>query len=467
MTLESNKHNDTKCSNLNYKKLFISITAILVIAIIIFTIYKPNFQKNQEFKPKLSKDTTIYITSDVHNFSDELTDKKEAYQKYISSGNGKQIEYIGEIIDAFVYDIKRKKPDVLIISGDLTNNGEKASHLELAKKLETIEKSGTNVYVIPGNHDISNPWARELRNDKQYVADTIDENEFSKLYASFGFDEAISRDDKTLSYLVTPTTDVWFLMLDTNKYKNNMNLGIPETDGILAKSTLEWISRCCDMANEKGAKIVTVMHHNILDHSEVIQEGYTLNNSSQLLGLLKENQVNLVFSGHIHVQDISSNQKSGKSLYDVASGALSVYPHQYGVLTFSENNKANYTTNKVDVESWAKSENIKDENLRNFNQYSQEYFTNFSNKKTTERLLIETDYSEDELNAMIDVMKILNIRYFSGTENLNSDILGSEGYKLWTKTPDSFLRRYIFSIINDNDIDDNNLNIKLNPVSKN
>ncbi|MDF2589112.1 MAG: hypothetical protein K0S41_2953 [Anaerocolumna sp.] len=466
MTLRNTNHIDSD-SNKPQSKKFITYIIIVAVVIICFTIYKRNNPNDKPFTPKSSKDTTIFIATDVHNFSDKLTDKKDAYQRYISSGNGKQIEYIDEIIDAFAYDIKHKNPDVLIISGDLTNNGEKDSHLDLAKKLEAIEKSGTNVYVIPGNHDISNPWARELRDKKQYIAETIDENEFSKIYASFGFDEAISRDDKTLSYLVTPTTDVWFLMLDTNKYKNNMNLGIPETNGILAKSTLEWIDRCCDMANEKGAKIITVMHHNILNHNEVIQEGYTLDNSGQLLGLLKENQVNLVFSGHIHVQDISSDKKGEKSLYDVASGALSVYPHQYGVLNFSENDIANYSTSKVDVEAWAKKKNIKDKNLRNFSTYSEEYFTSFSNKKTSERLLVESEYSSDELKEMIDIMKLLNVRYFSGTENLNAkDVIGTKGYQLWYESPDSFLKSYIFSIISDEDVDDNNLNITINPVSK-
>jgi len=70
----------------------------------------------------------------VHYLAESLTDKGEAYQKFVSS-DGRQFNYISEIVDAFTDDIKKKKADVLIVSGDLTTNGEKESHLELAKQL--------------------------------------------------------------------------------------------------------------------------------------------------------------------------------------------------------------------------------------------------------------------------------------------------------------------------------------------
>ena len=91
------------------------------------------------------------------------------------------------------------------LSGDLTNNGEKKSHQKLANLLGEIERSGkTKVLVIPGNHDIDNPWARSFEGDKQVLADSVSPKEFTKIYGDFGYKEAISRDKKTLSYLATP-----------------------------------------------------------------------------------------------------------------------------------------------------------------------------------------------------------------------------------------------------------------------
>jgi 3',5'-cyclic AMP phosphodiesterase CpdA len=410
------------------------------------------------------KDKVIYITSDIHYLSDKLIDGGEAYTKFANSRDGKQLGYIDEIFDAFTYNIKNTKPDLLIISGDLTCNGEKESHLDLAEKLNTIEENGTSVYVIPGNHDVSNPWARGFKDTKQYKTESVDEKEFSEIYSDYGYDEAISRDEASLSYLAAPSEDVWLLMLDTNKYKKNYELGIPQVDGILAKATLDWIKTCTDLAKEKGAKIITVMHHNILNHSEVIQEGYTLNNNDQTRMLFQENNLNLIFSGHIHVQDITSDRKSSTPLYDIASNALSVYPHQYGVLNYSAKEVTmDYSTAKVDVERWAKRERSKDKNLKNFNQYSEDYFGKFAYERAYETLLNETDASPDEINSISETIRLLNIRYFSGTEHLNSeDVIDSEGYQLLMGLTKTFLQSYADSILNDYDTDDNKLHIILN-----
>ena len=38
-----------------------------------------------------------------------------------------------------------------------------------------------------------------------------------EIYKSYGYNEAISRDENTLSYLVKPYKNLWLLMLDTTK----------------------------------------------------------------------------------------------------------------------------------------------------------------------------------------------------------------------------------------------------------
>lgn len=295
--------------------------------------------------------------------------------------------------------------------------------------------------MIPGNHDISNPWARSFKGDNQYTTDIIDENEFRNIYADFGYDEAISNDDeKTLGYLAVPSEDVWLLMLDTSQYKNNYMIGFPQTDGKLSPDTLEWIKAFSDLAEAKEAKIIPVMHHNIINHSEMIRKGFTLNNNEEALSLFQERHLNLVLSGHIHTQDISSYNNGSDTLYDIVTGSLAVNPHQYGVLTYSAKDQAmDYHTAKVDVEKWAKVNGIKVKHLNHF----------------------ETNSSETDITSMSAVMEILNVRYFAGTENKKSqDVMKSAGYQLWSEAPDSFQKQYIMSMSSDNDIDDNQLHIK-------
>lgn len=417
----------------------------------------------KEERKTLSKDLSIYITSDLHYLSDDINDHGPAFQKYISVGDGKQLQYIEAITDALVYEVKQTTPDVLIISGDLTSNGEKESHKDLAKKLKSIEKDGTSVYVIPGNHDINNPWARGFKKNKQYVTDDVNAKEFLNLYEDFGYKEAISRDQNTLSYLVAISKDVWLLMLDTSKYENNKSLGFPQADGAISKGTFDWMAECTKLAYKNNASIVTVMHHNVLHHSEVIQDGYTLNNNEQTKIKLKENQLSLVFSGHIHIQDISSDLNlPEKPIYDVASNALSVYPHQYGVIRYrTKDNSIEYSTTRLDVEAWARNNKSDDERLLNFTSYSKEYFSQTAYDMAYKNLKENENLTKEELTSIADTMRTLNCRYFAGTEYLNSDLFSEENIMLWDKLGDSFIKTYIYSILTDQDMDDNSLHLPL------
>lgn len=441
----------------------IQVYALIVCIIILASCTKGPMDFKEDFKSDYDQNLKFYIATDLHYLSNNLNDHGEAFENFVGSGDGKQLEYIDEILDGFIYEIEKTNPDFLIISGDLTSNGGKESHLELSKKLEKIEKGDTSVYVIPGNHDILNPWARKFEGDKQYVTESITQEEFRTIYGSFGYDESVLHDESTLSYLVTPSEDVWLLMLDTNKYDINLKLGFPQADGEISDDTLNWIKKCIALAQEKGATIIPVMHHNIVDHSELFNSNFTLNNSEEVMELFKDNDINLVFSGHIHIQDIASDKNNEKELYDVASNSLAVYPHQYGVLEYShKDNTIKYSTSKVDVSSWSKHEEINDENLNNFSQYSADYFGDSAYGKAYEELTNYESFSEEEIKLMSQAMKILNLRYFAGTENLNSqDVIKSEAFELWERVPDSFLKRYVFSIISDKDTEDNYLDIKI------
>lgn len=418
---------------------------------------------NPESKIKSGKDVTMYIATDIHYLSKKLTDNGVAFDKFVSTGAGRQLGYIDEILNAFTSEVKNNKPDILIISGDLSNNGEKKSHDDMADKLVEIEKNGTSVYVIPGNHDILNPWARGFKEYKQYVTDNISDKDFSKIYRDFGFDESTSRDKNTLSYLAMPSEDVWLLMLDTNQYKENSIIGQPQTDGEITEGTYKWIKECSALAKEKGAKIITVMHHNIINHSEVIQDGYTVNSNSEAIDMFQRSNLNLVLSGHIHIQDISSYKKDADTMYDIATGALSVFPHQYGILKYAfEDTSFRYSTSKVDVESFSKEAGITDKNINNFSDYSEEFFGKLAYDMAYKQLVKEATYSKDEIKSMSETMKSLNLRYFAGIENLNSkDVVNSEGFKLWSSLPQGFLKEYMMSIFEDKDTDDNNLEIKI------
>lgn len=438
------------------------LTFIIILIIVTFSIIE--YSTSEESKIKSGEEVTYFIATDTHYLAENLTDDGEAFQKFVNSGDGKQLTYIHEIMDAFANNIKKKKPDVLIISGDLTSNGEKESHLELAKRLKEIEKMGTSVYVIPGNHDILNPYARGFKGDKQYRTDYINKKDFSKIYKKFGYKEAISRDKTTLSYLAAPSEDTWLLMLDTAQYKNNLTLGYPQIDGNISPETLDWIKECGDLAKSKGAKLIPVMHHNLLDHSKRISKGFTVNNNEDVIKVFQEYEISLALSGHTHIQDIKNKDNS---IYDIVTGCISVYPQKYGVLKYSPRSGIDYSTESVDVEGWSKAKGIVDENLNNFNEVSREFYGDMIYSKVVSRLGITDFYTTKELKLMGETYKTLYLRYYEGErEIVTEEIRNSPGFKLWLNSEEAPFQSNVLRLVTTNGENNNKLHIPNYKISK-
>ncbi|MBF2703180.1 metallophosphoesterase [Listeria welshimeri] len=406
--------------------------------------------KTEKITAPIEKDQDLSIieTTDVHYFAPSLTDNGAAFKQYVAAGDGKQLAYSDEITDAFLEDVEAKKTDVLIISGDLTNNGEKTSHEELAKKLAQVEKAGTQVFVVPGNHDINNPWARKFEKDKQLPTDTITPTDFSKIYGDFGYKDAISSDDFSLSYLAAPSSKVWLLMLDTAIYKTNMQQGTPTTEGGLTTGTLDWVKECSTLAEKNGAKLIPVMHHNLTNHSDVIQRGFTINYNQQVIDTLTAGNMEFSLSGHIHTQNIrTAKSTDGKEITDIVTNALSVYPHKYGNITYSAKNKNfTYQSQKLDIESWAKEHGKTDKNLLNFDQFDYDTFYNSGYDKAIMDLMTSDaykTYSQSDKEKMADTMGLNNMYFFAGTAPPKS-----AGMALWDSAPNSFLKDYVLSTSN-------------------
>lgn len=405
-----------------------------------------------QYRIQSGSDLTLLTTSDSHYLSGSLTDQGPAFNRFLSTAEGKLLGYSKEIMDAFGYTIEMRRPDVVIISGDLTNNGEKRSHQDLADQLQAIEeRTGTRVYVIPGNHDLENPWARKFKGGRQYPADSVTPKAFRRIYSALGYAEALLEDKGSLSYLAAPSEDLWLLMLDTSQSLDNRKLGHPQLDGRLAASTLHWIEECGKLAAINGAQIVAVMHHSLLNHSEFNQKGFTVNNNDEVIKALQRSGIKLVLSGHIHIQDISSVQQNADTVYNISSSALPVYPHQYGILQYSvKSGELSYSTSRVDMELWAAASGSSDPNLLDFSAYSKENFRKQSAERTYERLSRDkayAGYTEEELAAMADVVVHLNELFLAGSEEIDiSSILHSSGYQLWKESPPCKLRSYVLRI---------------------
>lgn len=240
-------------------------------------------------------------------------------------------------------------------------------------------------------------------------------------------------------------------MLDTAQYEDNKALGHPELKGRISAGTLEWIGACGRMAAEHGAQLIAVMHHNLMNHSSFIQEGFTVEDHTEVMDALVKNGVRTVLSGHIHMQDISEATRDGKPVYDIASSALSVYPHQYGLLHYSSAGRTlDYSTATLGMEPWAATAGITDPKLLHFKDYSEQEFRKRSAGRTFSRLASDkayAGYSDTQLGQMADVVGALNALYTAGMTSTGlAAILDTDGYRLWQTAPASGTRSYVLEM---------------------
>lgn len=363
-------------------------------------------------KIETGSDIQLYVATDIHLLAEELMTNEELMAQVFEFGDGRFVHYSNEIMSTFTNTIKEKQPDILILSGDLTHDGEKLSHEALAKQLKEIEKNGTRVFVIPGNHDLENPFAKDYAEGGWKTAKTVSADEFESIYKNYGYDEAISRDPSGLSYLAAPSDDVYLLMLDSNKYGM---LNMPTGSGKLTDDTLAWIKEATQIARENNAQIITVMHHNLIKHSERLYEGYVINNYEEVVPIFDELNLNIVLSGHMHAQDIKYTEQANNTIYDIVTSSMSIYPMNYGVLDYKKGDGFSYHLKSLDVQSWAQT-NSTDTNLLNFNEYAKDM--NFT--QNYNRALVS--FIEDEIvidsSIKLSDETILRLK----TENFNGVI---------------------------------------------
>ena len=120
--------------------------AVLFLALSGFGLHALASPKKGDAMPE----TTLIVANDLHYIAPSLTDHGEYFENMIHHSDGKVMEYIEELTDAFLAEGIEASPDALILSGDLSFNGARASHEALAEKLRAVTGAGIPVLVIPG-----------------------------------------------------------------------------------------------------------------------------------------------------------------------------------------------------------------------------------------------------------------------------------------------------------------------------
>ena len=273
--------------------------------------------------PKLN--SKIAVVSDIHYFPADFVSEGKAFNEYLVSDR-KLLAESEAIFNETVKKIKSSNVDIVFVTGDMTKDGEKQSHQEVAALLKEIEETGKKVYVIPGNHDINNPEAVKYVGDEAIAVDTVTPEEFVDIYKEFGYDEALERDPHSLSYIVEPEKGMKLFAMDTCKYEENIGKTEPVVSGALKDETLNWIKGQIDSMKNENCIISGMMHHNLLEHfntQSVDFSDYVVANWDGLSTELADLGMKFVFTGHSHRSDITMKEtEKGNKIYYIETNSL-------------------------------------------------------------------------------------------------------------------------------------------------
>jgi len=387
-------------------------------------------------------ETSFAVASDLHyNLPrEELEGPIDDEIYWYANRRAAMEDESGFIIDEFLRQAAENDDvEFVLIPGDLADNGRTIyqEHYDVAAKLKAFEESsGKQVYVTPGNHDVG--------------AADIDTkiDDFKKIYAEFGYDQALYIDDENGSYTANLGKKYRLISLDSCDPSKS-------TEDGLSIDEVMWVCNEADKALEEGRHPILMMHHNLLDHmpmQRILSRNFIVKFHYSTANLFANHGIKLVFTGHEHCSDVTSfTSTSGNVIYDFANTSLTMYPLQYRMIYLNKD-EIKYeakTIDSIDLDALTATVNgYTDEQLALMDAGLNEYAKGFLKagveyrlelSLSREKLGIDEDafYADLVFTAVDGLLGILNAPLYGegGVQELakeyNIDIPDSEYETAW------------------------------------
>lgn len=309
--------------------------------------------------------------------------------------------------------------DTLIITGDLTDEGDRYSHEDLAEFLRGLKARGKKIYVIFATHDFHHhkafvrmhgdtqaqfketPWELpyfdtenvrykdfvkpeySLLTEQQCTPKLVESctpEEIWDIYREFGRDQAISSDDGSFSYCVDLDENTRCLMLN-DIFRNEE--GLYDKSATFTPSCFRWIKTEIEKAKEEGKFIFVCSHHPFMPSVPIHRLGTDNRNMrSPASGhMLADMGINLAFTGHTHVNCVNFLESAkGNLLCNVMTASVRFYPPTYRNIDLEGLGKMlSYETVDVDKADIA----IGEDSLREYyyKEFYKEYFKKYTDIK--------------------------------------------------------------------------------------
>lgn len=305
----------------------------------------------------MSTPFSFYLVTDIHYYDSSFKCSGAAYEER-SRTDQKCIAETPAIVDAgFKQILSDDSTDTILIPGDLVYRGEYQSHVGLREKLYKLKEQGKKIYLITARHDYGGEPV-EFDGDNLLPVKGMPREELRDFYKDFGFSQAISEHEKSMSYVAQIADGVRLLAL-------NCDGDCKDFKG-LWQDQLDWAVNEIKKAHDDGEYIFAMTHYPLLPFSSVMYllPDAKLTDWQKTTDILADAGLDLIFTGHMHAQAVTDyTTANGNTITDVQTGCFVGCPCAYRKVTLSEDKIAinSFTIDDFDYDTQGKT--------------AQEYFT--------------------------------------------------------------------------------------------
>lgn len=316
------------------------LLSLLLAVVLVFTLTVPALAAE---KPQ-DMNLRIAVMSDLHYLSPDMIADTEDFEHAFNSDR-KLLKESSSVLREMLERVRADKPDILLVSGDLTKDGEQECHAALAKQLQQLQQDvpGLKIYVINGNHDIRNYNAKNFNtpDGKAVPATRTEPEDFKQIYDFVYSDPTViatftpAEGNKAggLSYVARPVEGLTVIAMDTCRYSSdNTSNGDDEheTSGAISADLEKWVIERTAAAKARGDLVIGLEHHGLVPHFDVqptILPMYLVNGYERIAQEYADAGMSVVFTGHMHAVDIAAmTTAAGNTFYDIETGSALTYP---------------------------------------------------------------------------------------------------------------------------------------------
>ena len=316
------------------------LLSLLLAVVLVFTLTVPALAAE---KPQ-DMNLRIAVMSDLHYLSPDMIADTEDFEHAFNSDR-KLLKESSSVLHEMLERVRADKPDILLVSGDLTKDGEQECHAALAKQLQQLQQDvpGLKIYVINGNHDIRNYNAKNFNtaDGKAVPATRTEPEDFKQIYDFVYSDPTVlatftpAEGNKAggLSYVARPVDGLTVIAMDTCRYSSdNTSNGDDEheTSGAISADLEKWVIEQTAAAKARGDLVIGLEHHGLVPHFDVqptILPMYLVNGYERIAQEYADAGMSVVFTGHMHAVDIAAmTTAAGNTFYDIETGSALTYP---------------------------------------------------------------------------------------------------------------------------------------------